>query len=103
MHAAIFRNYSIDLTKEPSKHPIFRAEERLTFREAIDLYTKAGAYAAGEDGRIGELRKGFMADFVVIDQKIWESDHLKPDETWHLLRNVQVKQLWVNGDLVLSK
>jgi predicted amidohydrolase YtcJ len=44
----------------------FRREERLTVREALDLYTRGAAYAAFEEGERGSLRPGALADLVVL-------------------------------------
>jgi len=44
----------------------FRPEERLTIREALDLYTRGAAYAAFEEGERGSLRPGALADLVVL-------------------------------------
>ncbi|MEK7367232.1 MAG: amidohydrolase family protein, partial [candidate division NC10 bacterium] len=44
----------------------FRPEERLTVREALDLYTRGAAYAAFEEGERGSLRPGALADLTVL-------------------------------------
>ncbi|MCI0372105.1 MAG: amidohydrolase [candidate division NC10 bacterium] len=44
----------------------FRPKERLTIREALDLYTRGAAYAAFEEGERGRLRPGALADLVVL-------------------------------------
>lgn len=63
MHAAIYRKTSNGETID--KH------ERLTFKEAFDLYTKNGAFCGGEETRLGMIKPGFLADFIAIDEKIW--------------------------------
>lgn len=44
----------------------FLPEERLTVRQALDLYTRGAAYAAFEEGERGSLRRGALADLVVL-------------------------------------
>ena len=103
MHAAIFRTYGEQ--RQPSQMDVFHAHERLTFREAMNLYTINGAFTAGEEDRLGQLRKGFRSDFVVLDKKIWESDSSTPeliDKTWNILRTTTVLEVWVNGKRTYS-
>ena len=40
--------------------------QRITPREALELYTVSAAYASGEEERKGRLAPGFLADFVVL-------------------------------------
>ncbi len=44
----------------------FRPQERLTIREALDLYTRGAATAAFEEADRGSLRPGALADLVVL-------------------------------------
>ena len=44
----------------------FRPEERLTVREALQLFTRGAAYAAFEERERGSLRPGALADLVVL-------------------------------------
>lgn len=71
---------------------VFRPEERLTFTEALQIYTSGAAFAAGEEDRIGLLQVGMKADFVVIDKPVWIPDTMKDD-----LKTVDVLQVWVDG------
>ena len=108
MHAAIFRTYQTNETasvSKPSQLPVFKPEERLSFNEAIHMYTKAGAFTAGDEDNLGQLNKGFKADFVMIDLPIWESDNASPeaiDRTWNLLKQVKVTQVWIDGKRVFN-
>jgi predicted amidohydrolase YtcJ len=102
MHAAIFRNSRHDLkeNERPSSLPVFHPSERLSFTETIGMYTSGAAYAAGEDDRLGQLKPNFRADFVVVNLPVWETNNVDDtaiDGTWHLLRNVQVQEVWVDG------
>ena len=48
--------------------------ECFTVKEAIDCYTKEGAYASFEEYEKGTLEDGKFADFVVLDRNIFEID-----------------------------
>ena len=41
--------------------------ERLTVRDALDMYTRVAAYAMHREDEIGSLEPGKLADFVVLD------------------------------------
>ena len=45
-------------------HPV----EPLNFEEFLYLYTTAGAYFSFEEDVKGELKDGYLADFVVLDK-----------------------------------
>ena len=47
-------------------HPI--PEYRISFEQAIDLYTRQGAYFSFEEDIKGEIKPGMVADFVEIDK-----------------------------------
>lgn len=46
--------------------------QRLSVKEAVKLYTSDGAYLSLEEKRKGTLELGKLADFVVLDQNIFE-------------------------------
>ena len=70
----------------------FRPEECLSIREAIDLYTKGGAYATMREGDLGELKPGYQADFVVLDGEDVCSNP-------RALLTATVKEVWVAGKM----
>lgn len=71
-------------------------EERLTVLEALQLYTRNGAYVGFEENKKGSLEPGKLADFIVIDRDVLTvpSDRLK---------DVQVLQTYVGGERVYEK
>lgn len=74
---------------------VFLPDEKLTFDEALEIYTKNGAYAAMEETRLGQLAPGFLADFVVLQKDVTQ-DHEA------LLNADLVKSVWVNGKKTYS-
>lgn len=74
----------------------FLPEQALTVQEAIDSFTKNGAYASFEEEVKGCIQKGMLADFVVLDQNIYKTN---PYE----IKNIQVLQTYVGGKLVYER
>lgn len=68
--------------------------EELTVAEALHYYTYGSAYALREEGRLGSLRPGYLADFAVLDRDPLE---VGVDE----LRRVRVLGVYVGGVRVL--
>jgi predicted amidohydrolase YtcJ len=50
-------------------------EERVTVEQAVNAYTRGGAYAAFFDDRAGSLEPGKQADLVVLSQDIFTAAH----------------------------
>jgi predicted amidohydrolase YtcJ len=48
--------------------------ERLSARDALDLYTTQAAFAMHREGEIGSLEPGKLADFVVLDRSPLRTD-----------------------------
>ena len=69
-----------------------RPEECLTLTEAVNLYTKNGAYATMEEHRLGQLLPGFLADYVVLEA---EEDVCQAPR---LFRTARVVEVWVGGE-----
>jgi predicted amidohydrolase YtcJ len=68
--------------------------EELTVAEALHYYTYGSAYALREEGRLGSLRPGYLADFAVLDRDPLE---VGVEE----LRRVRVLGVYVGGSRVL--
>ncbi len=45
----------------------YRPEEKLSFDEALWIYTIGGAYAAGYEDKLGRVAAGYVADLVIVD------------------------------------
>lgn len=74
----------------------YRKEEALTIEQAIDSYTKNGAYASFEENIKGKLEAGMLADFVVLDRNPYT---IKSTE----IHNIQVKMTIFDGKVVYMK
>lgn len=60
-------------------------------QEAIDLYTKGGAYAAMQEHCLGQLLPGYLADFVILDAP---QDIVKHPEA---LLEARAGEVWIAG------
>ena len=87
IYSAVTRK-SISNPELPPWHP----EESLTLDEAIDFYTKASAYAAGDEDRKGMIKKGYLADMTVLDRDIYAV----PTEE---IKDIKVTMTVVGGEI----
>ena len=71
-------------------------QERISVEEALRAYTASAAYASFDDDTRGVLSPGKLADFVVLDQNIFE---IAPEE----IRNAQVGMTFVGGRKVFDR
>jgi predicted amidohydrolase YtcJ len=67
--------------------------QRITPREALELYTTGAAYASGEQHRKGRLAPGYLADFVVLAENPLEVDPAH-------LGSIEVRATYVGGTRV---
>ncbi|MCI2285570.1 amidohydrolase family protein [Colwellia sp. MSW7] len=68
-------------------------QEAMTIKQAFQTFTLNAAFAAHQENIIGTLGKNKKADFILIDQDIF---NIKASELW----KTQVLQTWVNGEQV---
>ena len=64
--------------------------QKISVAQALDAYTKAGAFASFDEDRKGSLEVGRLADFVVLDRNI---NRMPVDE----IRDVRVLRTFVGG------
>lgn len=67
--------------------------QRITVREAVQLYTSGAAFSTGEEHLKGKLRTGMFADFVELSEDIFET---LPAE----IAGLAVWSTWVGGRCV---
>jgi len=88
LHASITRQ---DKKNMPNKG--WYINEAMTTTQAFRSFTLDAAYSAHQENMIGSLAKNKKADFILIDQDIF---NVKPSEIW----KTQVVETWVNGKQV---
>nr|WP_232367648.1 amidohydrolase [Alteromonas pelagimontana] len=88
LHAAVTRQ---DRNNQPVEgwHP----EEALTIEQAFRGFTLDAAFAAHMEDTLGGLTPGKWADFVVVDQNIFD---IAPQDLW----KTRVEQTWLAGKQV---
>lgn len=69
--------------------------ERLSFAEALEMYTVGSAFAARAEDRLGQLAAGYQADLVVLSLR-----EPAPELTAAQLRSADVLEVYVGGCLV---
>jgi predicted amidohydrolase YtcJ len=90
LSAAIYRQ---DVTGQPPGG--WYPDERLTFEQALDAYTRGAAYAGFAEDRLGALDAGRWADFVFVDRD-------PTQVTQQQLAGTKVLETWVAGKKVWS-
>ncbi|MGN1405595.1 MAG: amidohydrolase [Erysipelotrichaceae bacterium] len=83
---------SVTRTSIDSTGPYLK-EQALTVNEAIDSFTVNGAYASFEESIKGAIESGYLADFVVVDQKIEKCDVNR-------IKDIKVLETYVGGKRV---
>lgn len=68
-------------------------EEAFTIKEALDSYTMLGAYSSFMEHLKGRIAPNYLADFVVLDQNLFE---VAPDR----IKEVQVLATYLGGERV---
>lgn len=91
-----FRGLYYAMYRKKLDGTVFHPDECLDFYTAFDAYTKNGAFFSYESLDKGELKPGFLADFIAVPDLL---ETLKPDE---LLR-VNVAKTFVGGECVYSE
>jgi predicted amidohydrolase YtcJ len=70
--------------------------QKITFEEALAAYTRGGAYAAFDEGELGTLEPGKLADLVLLDRDI---SRVPPAE----IRDAKVLLTVVGGQVVYER
>ncbi|TLZ43372.1 MAG: amidohydrolase [Methanobacteriota archaeon] len=73
----------------------FFPDQRLTPEQAVRAYTAGGAYAAFDEGSVGTLESGALADFVVLD-----GDPFREPKS---IARCRVRETWIGGNRVFAR
>lgn len=71
-------------------------EQAMTVEEALRSFTIDAAWAAHQEDRLGGLTPGKWADFILLDQDIFQAD---ASDLW----KTRVEQTWLAGKLVYTR
>ena len=74
----------------------WNVDQALMLEEALDIYTRAGAFGAGWESQVGTLEPGKWADMILLDKNLFE---LHPLE----YVKAKVRQTWVDGEKVMDR
>ena len=70
--------------------------EAFTLREALDSFTKTGAYASFEEDIKGAIRPGMLADFTVLGADPFETDA-------SALKDIPIRSTWLGGKQIFPQ
>ena len=68
-------------------------EQKISVEQALKCYTVNNAYAGFQENKLGTLKKGMLADLVVLDENIFEI-------ATERINDVKVLRTIVNGKQV---
>jgi hypothetical protein len=78
-------------SRTTAERQAFLPDERLSFAEALWLYTGGAAYACNAETRLGRIEPGYAADFVVLDRDVTAGPGVGA------LLEARVEEVWVAG------
>ncbi len=73
----------------------WKSKEKLNIKEAVNMFTKYAAYGSFKEKTKGEILEGYLADFTLIDQNIFDLDPSK-------ILDIKILGTVVEGNLVYS-
>ena len=71
-------------------------EQKISVEQALRCYTANNAYAGFQENKLGILKKGMLADFVVLSENLFE---IVPEK----IKDVKVDLTVVNGKEVFKR
>lgn len=91
-----FRGIHAAVTGKTLDGKVFVPEQNISVEQALRAYTTGGAYAAGDDERLGRIRAGHLADFVILEADLLSAAPGSIDA-------VRVRATYVGGAAVWAK
>ncbi|NOS84957.1 MAG: amidohydrolase [Ignavibacteria bacterium] len=89
-----FENIRLAVTRH-TNHGEFTPEHKIPLHECLKAYTINNAFSNHNEGAIGSITKGKVADFVVMDNEILEFEEEK-------ISNAKVLNTYLKGESVYS-
>ena len=71
-------------------------QEAFSVQEALDSFTKMGAYASFEESVKGQIQPGMLADFVVLGENPFDADSAK-------IKDIPICATYLGGKMVYCK
>ncbi|KZS39046.1 amidohydrolase [Aquimarina aggregata] len=78
------------------QHAVTRVPENISLEEAIKAYTINGAYVMRQEDKVGSLEVGKLADFIVLNQDIFE---IEPNA----IGQTRVDLTVLNGEIIYER
>ncbi|WP_249436028.1 amidohydrolase [Paenibacillus sp. Marseille-Q4541] len=95
-----FNNMAVGLTRQDvwsdNKDVLPPVDEKISLETLIKGYTINGAYQLGLEEKIGSIEVGKKADFIVLDDNLFE---LTPEE----LQKAKILKTYMNGNVVFER
>jgi hypothetical protein len=89
-----FENIRLAVTRKTNQGE-FTPEHRIPLHECLKAYTINNAYSNHNDEAVGSITKGKVADFLVMDDKIFETEEEN-------ISNAKVLNTYLGGESVYS-
>ena len=71
-------------------------DEKISVEEALKCYTSNNAFAGFQEKKLGILKNGMLADFVILSENLFE---IAPEK----ILNVKVERTIINGKEVFHR
>lgn len=93
----VLENIQYAVTREKlEKSKTWLEQERISVKEAVEMFTVKGAYASYEEDIKGSLELGKLGDMVVLSQDIFDID---PSS----IKDIRVEKTIVGGEVVYTR
>ncbi|WEG13880.1 amidohydrolase [Pullulanibacillus sp. KACC 23026] len=70
--------------------------QKLSIRQAVELYTTGSAYAVNQEHQMGQIHPGYLADFTILDHDLFEIDQ-------EAIPSVKVVRTVIGGETVFER
>ena len=84
------------VTRTSAEGKVYGASQRISAEEALRAWTLGGAFASFDEGRLGSIAVGKLADFVVLAD---DPTGAKP----HAIKDIAVEKTAIGGRVVWDK